>query len=408
MKKGKNKKIILMIVSFIILVGLIFIFTSKNASNEPEINIEETLATEEITTTQEPETTTEPETTLPPDIVFLGDTYPYDTESLDLSSIENIDTTQLIDGLTAFEYLKEVDFGSNNIPLENKLALVEKYPELFFKWDVELCGVIVNSEAAEADISTHIVEDFEGFKSSLALLPRLTYLDMCDCGLSNEQMEELKEAYPQIKFVWKVTLGLWTIRTDCVAFSTLKDGTITYRLTNEDVQVLKYCTDMVALDLGHNKVTDISFLQYMPNLKILILVDNWAGETADPYIQDLSMLKYVPELMYLEFFVGTVSDISFLQYLPNLVDLNISYNPISDVTYLLNLPNIERLYLEHTLMTDEDYQLLKETYPDAYIVYYGEGSVDQGWREHDRYFAMIDMFHNNYVHELFGGENVSE
>ena len=49
----------------------------------------------------------------------------------------------------------------------------------------------------------------------------------------------------------------------------------------------------------------------------------------------------------------------------------------------------------------KDYELLKETYPDAYIVYYGEGSVDQGWREHERYFAMIDMFHNNYVNDLF-------
>jgi hypothetical protein len=122
---------------------------------------------------------------------------------------------------------------------------------------------------------------------------------------------------------------------------------------------------------------------------------------SDAYIDDLSYLKYVPDLKYLEFFVGSVSDISFLQYTPNLIDLNISYNPISDVTYLLNLPKIERLWCEHTNLTVEDYELLKQTYPDAKIVYYGEGSVDQGWRTHDRYFAMIDMYHNNYVHELF-------
>jgi hypothetical protein len=122
---------------------------------------------------------------------------------------------------------------------------------------------------------------------------------------------------------------------------------------------------------------------------------------SDVYIDDLSYLRYVPELKYLEFFVGSVSDISFLKYTPNLIDLNISYNPISDVTYLLNLPKIERLWCEHTNLTVEDYDLLKQTYPDAQIVYYGEGSVDQGWRTHDRYFAMIDMYHNNYVHELF-------
>lgn len=267
--------------------------------------------------------------------------------------------------------------------------------------DVEVLGVLYPYDTTEIDISGKAIENIEELCEAFSMLEFLEYVDMCDCGLSNEQMEMISNRFPKVKFVWKVTMGLWTIRTDCVAFSTLKDGTINYRLTNEDVKVLKYCTDMVALDLGHNKVTDISFLQYMPNLKILILVDNRVEGYSDVYIDDLSYLKYVPELEYLEFFVGSVSDISFLQYTPNLVDLNISYNPISDVTYLLNLPKIERLWCEHTNLTVEDYELLKQTYPNAQVVYYGEGSVDQGWRTHDRYFAMIDMYHNNYVHDLF-------
>ncbi|MGM9634895.1 MAG: hypothetical protein ACI3YE_01945, partial [Candidatus Avispirillum sp.] len=61
----------------------------------------------------------------------------------------------------------------------------------------------------------------------------------------------------------------------------------------------------------------------------------------------------------------------------------------------------ERLWLEHCNVSYEDAQLLMETYPDARVVYYGTGSVDQGWRGHDRYFAMIDMYHNNYMSELF-------
>ncbi|MCM1308407.1 MAG: hypothetical protein NC223_07410 [Butyrivibrio sp.] len=267
--------------------------------------------------------------------------------------------------------------------------------------DVELYGAVYPYNTERIDISGTAVEDLDYLIDRLLELPMLNYIDMCDCGLSNETMEELMKRFPDVKFVWKVTLGLWTIRTDCVAFSTLKDGTITYRLTNDDVKVLKYCTDMVALDLGHNKVTDISFLQYMPKLRILILVDNRVEGHDDLYISDLSWLRYTPELRYLEFFVGSVSDISFLYDLPNLVDLNISYNPISEVEYLMKLPRLERLYIEHTLLTEEDYKLLQQTYPDAQIVYYGEGSVDQGWREHERYFAMIDMYHNNYVNELF-------
>ena len=182
---------------------------------------------------------------------------------------------------------------------------------------------------------------------------------------------------------------------------TMKVGSITYRLTNDDCKVLKYCTDMVALHIGHNKVTDISFLQYMPDLRILILVDNWDGDTSDHYLSDLSYVKYCKKLMYLEFFVGDVTDLSVLADLNEMVDLNISYNPVSDITPLLNYPKLERLFLEHTNVSEADYELLKKTYPDAQIVLYGEGSVDQGWRTHPRYYAMKDMYVKNYVNDLF-------
>lgn len=317
-------------------------------------------------------------------------------------------TTQVITESPTIEILgKEYPYNTSQIDLHNsqltvtdKINLINKYPDINFMWTTNIAGVNVESADTSADISTHVITNLGEFTQLLQTLPVLKSIDMCDCGLNNQQMEDLQNKFPDIKFIWKVTLGLWTIRTDTVAFSTLKDGTITYRLTNDDVKVLKYCKDMVALDLGHNKVTDISFLEYMPNLKILILVDNKDDSTGG-YIQDLSELKYVPHLKYLEFFVGSVTDISFLQYLPELIDLNISYNPISNVTPLLKLPHIERLYLEHTELTDGDYKLLQNTYPDAQVVYYGEGSIDQGWREADRYNAMIDMFHNNYVNDLF-------
>ena len=193
--------------------------------------------------------------------------------------------------------------------------------------------------------------------------------------------------------IWEIVWHHWTFRTDVVAFSTMKTCAQTFFLYDEDAQYLRYCTDLVALDLGHNRVHDWSFLQYMPNLKILIAVDN--------QVKDLSWIQYTPKLEYLEFFVGYVTDLSFLQYTPNLKDLNISYNRVSDATYLYDLPNLERLWMEHTRIPSSEFKKLQETYPDAKIVYYGEGSIDQGWRTHERYYAMRDMFKNNYVHELF-------
>ena len=48
-----------------------------------------------------------------------------------------------------------------------------------------------------------------------------------------------------------------------------------------------------------------------------------------------------------------------------------------------------------------DAALLTETYPDAKVGTVGEGSVDQGWRTHQRYYAMRDMWINNYISDSF-------
>ena len=261
-------------------------------------------------------------------------------------------------------------------------------------WRLNVDGVFVTPDAAELDLSGH---DLAGLGIDLyeifGLLPNLTRVDLCKTGFTNAEYAALQDTFPDIRMIWEIVWHHWTFRTDVVAFSTMKTCAQTFFLYDEDAQYLRYCTDLVALDLGHNRVHDWSFLQYMPNLKILIAVDN--------QVKDLSWIKYTPKLEYLEFFVGYVTDLSFLQYTPNLKDLNISYNRVSDATYLYNLPNLERLWMEHTRIPYRDYQQLKATYPDAKIVRNGEGSIDQGWRTHERYYAMRDMFKNNYVHELF-------
>ena len=399
MKKHKNnfgKRTGLFAAAFIFAAGILITGCQNKKAEDTEVT-EETTA--EIVTTEAP--------TQPAKALVNGEYFDFDTVALDLSGSIVEDVKQLSEELKTLTGLTTVELYDCNLTTGDEVYLRESLPEVDFGYMVSLDGIEYDSRTEEIDISNGVIDDLEVFCSEVKAFSGLNKLIMCDTNLSNEQMEYLMNQVPAVKFVWNVTLGLWTIRTDTVAFSTLKDGSITYRLTNEDCQVLKYCTDMYALDLGHNFVTDISFLQYMPDLKILILVDDrMVGEDgywdeSMGYIQDLSYLKYVPKLVYLEFFVGSVQDLSFLQYLPNLVDLNISYNPISDVTWLLNLPKLQRLFLEHTNLTEEDYALLQATYPNAQVVYYGEGSVDQGWRTHERYYAMKDMYDKNYINDIF-------
>ena len=234
-------------------------------------------------------------------------------------------------------------------------------------------------------------------------LPNLNRLIMIDCGLDNDGYAALQDKHPDIKIVWEIVLEYWTIRTDVVAFSTFKTTAEEYYMMNEDAYYLKYCNELVALDLGHNYVSDLSFLEYMPDLKVLILVDNVKekeGETLR-HLTDLSELKYCTKLRYLEIFANNVSDFSFMENLTELEDLNISYNSVSSIEYMTNLPNLKRLWMEHTYISAAGYNSLRNMYPNARIVYNGEGSVDQGWRSGARYTAIRRMFRENVIDDIY-------
>ena len=323
-----------------------------------------------------------------------GKAFREDATELDLSASPV--TENLVDSLKPFSLLESVNLHGTGMRREQLLELKSAYPGLIVKAEVELAGELVNTEAVTLDLNSRIIPDYEQFFETLVLFDRLTKAEMCDCGLSNEQLGALREAYPDIKFVWRIYLGKWSLRTDAVAFSVLIMHFDYTRMTSEDIEVLKYCTDLQALDLGHQAITDISVIgEYLTDLRILIVADN--------KITDLSPLANLPHLHYLEFFMNRVKDLTPLARCRELVDLNISYNPgLSDVTPLLDLPVLERLWMVAVPVSQEDVDLLQETYPDTIISTWGDGSTDQGWRTHARYYAMIDMYYKgDYISEEF-------
>nr|MCR5215693.1 hypothetical protein [Lachnospiraceae bacterium] len=145
--------------------------------------------------------------------------------------------------------LSACSFSGENTPLESSMAVVEestmvaveestgagenertKAPteettteeETIADYEVTIGeegkSVSIHSHDYVANISGIPITDFKAFKKDLKQLPNLLYLDMCDCGLSNEQMEELQTEFPNIKFAWRVHMGTWSLRTDALAF----------------------------------------------------------------------------------------------------------------------------------------------------------------------------------------------
>ncbi|MBR4762261.1 MAG: hypothetical protein IK086_06460 [Clostridia bacterium] len=311
-----------------------------------------------------------------------------DEATVDLSDKGITDLGELSAALKKLPLASEVNLRGNPIENEPMLKLIKEYPDVFFDFDVNLLGKIYDSGITELDLSGNKAATPELLREYAPFFAKLKRLNMSDCGATDEEMAALREDLPGVKVVWRIHMGKWSLKTDAVAFSVLIYDYNYTRLKNEDIEVLKYCTDLQALDLGHQAITDISVLgDYLPQLRILILADN--------QVSDLTPVAKMKHLHYIELFVNShkLCDLSPLGSCKELVDANVSYlYNVKDISPLYELPMLERIWFEHTPISADQIKTLQEKHPDAKIISVGTGSIDQGWRTHERYFEMIKMF----------------
>ena len=328
---------------------------------------------------------------------IYGKQVPENTEHLDLRDAK-LDAS-LCDQLALLPQLREVDLHDQKLSIEEKKELCKRFPEVSFGWTVIYNDVEYDSSITVLDLSDEQIESDEqldAIREAISQFPDLEKVILCERGMSNERLAELNEEWP-VRVVWRVWLNYrWSLMTDAVAFSVLIVHYDYPRMGSANIECLKYCTDLLALDLGHQSISDISIIgEYLTDLRLLILADNC--------IYDISPLANLKHLHYLEIFLNRVFDLTPLRDLHELVDVNISYNGgIYDIEPLLHSPMMERVWMEATSVGYDGINQLQETYPDATIVRWGSGSVDQGWREpHERYIQMMDMWFNDYYGDKF-------
>lgn len=249
------------------------------------------------------------------------------------------------------------------------------------------------------DMGNTRVIDFPSFISFLRQFPNLKKVDMFSTPVTRTKIDDLVAALPNVEFGWTIRIYEHTVRTDATAFSTLHRSSSTWH-GSRDFEVLKYCKNLLALDIGHNEIDDLSFLYDLPQLKVLIVACN--------QITDITPVGSLKNLEYLELFKNNIHDISCLSGLTNLIDLNICFNRIADLTPIMGLTQLERLWIFNSNNYSDDIPVdpavvkaLKEALPNTYIDS-TNWSTEGGWREHERYFIINEMFHS-FVYQPFPG-----
>ena len=300
--------------------------------------------------------------------------------------------------LACFPRLETADLLASGLTEEDGNGLCGAFPGVAFRRTVTLNGEPFDSYTEELDLTGARISDYDAFAAAVGRFPYLRRLELSGCNLSNDVLAGLRAMYPQAGVAWTVRVHGRRIRTDAVAYSSLQLKDNKSRFTSKDCVNFKYCDRLIALDLGHNAISDISWISSLEHLQVLILADN--------KVKDLTPLRNLKRLKYVELFMNPITDISPLGELTELLDVNLCYcfkGNITDVSALLNCKKLERIWLTgNKNIPEKGLQELRDAFPDAIVSYTnGTGSTGDGWREHPRYHAYIRMFRSNTAVEPF-------
>lgn len=309
------------------------------------------------------------------------------------SSLSERDVHTLCENLFRFPSLERIDLTGCGLAGE-QIAAVRAASGAAVLYELTLFGRTVSTDASELDFSgiRMGLSDVAVIEDALGEFPLLEKVVMCDCGISNEDMAALNDRHENVRFVWRVYFSGFSLRTDDTNFIAARVRN-DFPIYSNDLEVLKYCPDLQALDLGHKNITHLNFLRYVPHLKYLILVEN--------DVNDITPIGELQELTYLEMFWTKCEDISPLQNCKALTDLNISYiycRPAKCLETLVNMPQLERLWYCGNNLDAGQLEELQAALPDTemYLAAHGE-PTGSTWREHPHYFEMRDFFGMYYM-----------
>lgn len=310
-----------------------------------------------------------------------GVEYAENTRQMSLSDVETEELLRML------RYLPELESVTVRDPRYSEVSMTDvanTYDNVQFYWEMDVFGVHMTCEDTEANFNKKKLESVEAVELALANFPKLERAYLGRCGLDNEELAAYRDRVrPEYKVVWNILIGAVYVDTDDTWFMPGKYGK---GLIEEQAQLLKYCEDMVCIDVGHKPLLTCEFVRYMPNLRYLIL--------ADTNIVDITPLETCKNLVFLELFMSLVKDYTPLLGCTALEDLNISTTwgdpePLKQMTWLKRL-----WWINHTKYYDE----LRAALPNTELMLANSNDdTGMGWRLGEHYYAQRDYMGVPYM-----------
>ena len=313
-------------------------------------------------------------------IVLGTETYPEDVQQISITNI----TQEQMDLLQLMPALKKIHLQDPMASAQSVMDLEKSRSGLEVTWTKNICGKEYPHTTVEVDLSEAQISSVSQVEEGMAYLPHAEHLFLGLCGLDNEEIAAYRErSRDKYKVVWVVDLsGKMQVRTDIDNFMPSRDGWGYVR--DGEVDNIRYCEELICIDLGHMGIRDVSFLEPLVNLEYLIL-----AHTEVQYIDAIANLK---KLKFLELDWSTVKDVSPLVECTALEDLNLGMT-WPDIKPILQMTWLKNLYI----IKGNTRANFAEALPNTRVVATGDYTVSNGWRNLPNYYAMRDILGMHYM-----------
>ena len=315
-------------------------------------------------------------------VTIAGQDFAVDSKELVIEGADAEQVHYLLQYLPLVEKVHLVDPVSNG---QSLLQLRQQREDIAFTWELDFQGVLLKDTDTEVDISGTLPENLDQVSALMDYLPDAEKLIMTDCGFDNEAMAAFRETKrPDYKVIWTVMCGTIPVRTDEIFFHPIQERV--YYFFDEDAYNLRYCEDMICVDVGHMALHDISWVEYMPNLKYLILCLTT--------VLDITPLSTCKNLIFLELDMTGIQDYTPLLGCTALEDLNLG------LTYGDPAPIAQMTWLKNLWWKGKGYQtmvMLQEALPDTNMNFNPKTTSGGGWRKLQNYYDMRDILGMHYM-----------
>ena len=321
-------------------------------------------------------------------VELAGHRYDHTVSEVDLARMMPSEVNKAVERLALLPNLTDLMLmdgnGESRLALSDVKIMVDAFPEANFHYVVNLFGNVISLTDEDLVFDSVKVgnEGITEIRNVLDLMNHCTYVKLDSCEVDNEVMAQLRNDYPEKNVVWRVFTDKYSMLTDEEMLR------MPNSLTDKDAAALQYCNQVKYLDVSNSKITNLSFVEYMPQLECATL--------SVTRIKDLSPLINCPNLVWLEVTnCSGIKDLSPLSSLSNLKYLNISTTKVADIAPLYDL-NLERFKCARTNVPKKDIEAFASSHPDCVTTNSGS-SLGRGWRYEDANQKVIFPYYEQLV-----------